>query len=114
MRERRNLRWEEMDKREIELIQLIQYFEVFNRSEGKSSRTVKWYSDVLNLFLHWLESEGMSDTGEIEKLKVLPTLEPNTYELVEITAPTLQQFAALVVYTDQKVGDVIYIGSTGQ
>ncbi len=57
---------------------------------------------------------GMSSTGEIEKLKVIPTLEPNTYELVEIAASGLQQFAALVVNTDQKVGDIIYIGSTGQ
>jgi len=59
-----------MDKRGIELNQLIQHFEIFNRSEGKSPMTVKWYSDVLNLFLRWLESEGMStqlgETGEVE------------------------------------------------
>ena len=60
MKERRNLRWEEMDKGKIGLNQLVQHFEIFNRSEGKSPKTVKWYSDVLNLFLRWLESEGMS------------------------------------------------------
>ncbi|MBU05143.1 MAG: hypothetical protein CL877_04085 [Dehalococcoidales bacterium] len=50
MKERRNLRWGEMDKGEMELNQLIQHFEIFNRSEGKSPKTNKWYSDVLNLF----------------------------------------------------------------
>ena len=72
---------------------------------------------VSNMCRHELSNVtigGMSGTGEIEKLKVIPTLEPNTYELVEIAASGLQQFAALVVNTDQKVGDVIYIGSTGQ
>ncbi|MFO7772789.1 MAG: tyrosine-type recombinase/integrase [Dehalococcoidia bacterium] len=70
MKGRRNPRWEDMDKRRIGLDQLIQHFEIFNRSEGKSPKTVKWYSDVLNLFLHWLESEGMSTeigaVGEVE------------------------------------------------
>jgi integrase/recombinase XerC/integrase/recombinase XerD len=70
MKERRNLRWEEMDKRQMGLDQLIQHFEIFNRSEGKSPKTIKWYSDVLNLFLRWLESEGMSTqigtVGEVE------------------------------------------------
>ena len=41
MKERRNLRWEEMDKGEMELNQLIQHFEIFNRSEGKSPKTIK-------------------------------------------------------------------------
>lgn len=70
MKERRNLRWEEMDKWKIGLDQLIQHFEIFNRSEGKSPKTIKWYSDVLTIFLRWLESEGMSTeigaVGEVE------------------------------------------------
>lgn len=71
MKERRNLRWETMDKRKIGLDQLIQHFEIFNRSEGKSPKTVKWYSDVLNLFLRWLESEGMSkEIGAVGETEV--------------------------------------------
>jgi integrase/recombinase XerC/integrase/recombinase XerD len=70
MRGKRNLRWEDVDKRDIELRQLIQHFEVFNRSEGKSPRTVSWYSEALNSFLYWLESENRStklkDVGESE------------------------------------------------
>jgi integrase/recombinase XerC/integrase/recombinase XerD len=70
MKTGRNLRWEQMEKGNIELRQLIQHFEVFNRSEGKSPRTVKWYSDVLNLLLRWLESETrptrLEDIGENE------------------------------------------------
>lgn len=70
MKTRKNLRWEQMQKGNIELERLIQHFEVFNRSEGKSPKTVKWYSDVLNLFLNWLESENRStrlaDLGENE------------------------------------------------
>ena len=48
-----------MDKGKIGLGQLIQHFEISNSSEGKSPKTIKWYSDVLSVFLHWLESEGM-------------------------------------------------------
>ena len=70
MRGKRNIRWEDVDKGDIELRQLIQHFEVFNRSEGKSPRTVSWYSEALNAFLHWLESENRSaklkDVGENE------------------------------------------------
>lgn len=70
MKERRNPRWEEMDKGKIGLHQLIQHFEIFNRSQGKSPKTIKWYSDVLNLSLRWLEWEGMSTqigaVGEVQ------------------------------------------------
>jgi site-specific recombinase XerD len=70
MKGKRNLRWEDMDKGDIDLRQLIQHFEVFNRSEGKSPRTVSWYSEALSVFLHWLESENrpikLKDVGENE------------------------------------------------
>lgn len=59
---------------------------------------------VSNMCRHELSNVtigGMSDTGEIERLRVLSTLEPDTYELVEIPASALQQFAALVVNTHQ-------------
>lgn len=54
-----NTRWEEMDKSRMDLAVLKQHFEVHNRTEGKSARTVGWYNEVLGLFLRWLESQGL-------------------------------------------------------
>lgn len=51
-------RWEQMDKSGIDLSVLTQHFEVHNRTEGKSPRTVGWYNEVLNMFLKWLKEEG--------------------------------------------------------
>lgn len=56
---KRQVRWEQMDKSGIELSVLIQHFEVHNKTEGKSPRTVKWYNDVLGMFLGWLEEQGL-------------------------------------------------------
>ena len=47
-------------RRALELGALAKEFELHNRSEGKSPRTVQWYNDVLDLFEGWLESEDMS------------------------------------------------------
>lgn len=58
MKGRRNSRWQEMDKSGIELSRLIQFYETFDRSEGKSPRTVAWYTEVLSLFLDWLQLNG--------------------------------------------------------
>ena len=49
-----------MDDAGIPLAQLKRIFEVHNVTEGKSPYTVKWYNDVLNLFIRWLESSGKS------------------------------------------------------
>ena len=51
MKERRNLRWEEKDKGEMELNQLIQHFEIFNRSVGiiyPKHRSIKAWPDFLS------------------------------------------------------------------
>lgn len=55
MKKIRNFRWGEMKKGHIELPQLIRHFESFNRSEGKSPRTIEWYTYVLDFFYHWLQ-----------------------------------------------------------
>lgn len=55
---KRNRRWDEMDKSRLPLEKLIAYFETYNRSEGKSPRTVHWYNEVLHLFLRWLDDSG--------------------------------------------------------
>ena len=38
---RRNTRWEDMDRSNIDLLVLIRHYEVHNRTEGKSPRTVQ-------------------------------------------------------------------------
>ena len=59
-----------MVARNPELDKLVEHFEVHNRSDGKSPRTVQWYNEALDLFLGWLRGEGMStcvdDLGEDE------------------------------------------------
>ena len=59
-----------MPSRKLELPTLILQFEVHNRSEGKSQKTVGWYNEALGLFHRWLQEEGMSclidDLGEEE------------------------------------------------
>lgn len=71
MKSRRNLRWHEMKKSDIELFKLIQLYETYNRSEGKSPRTVDWYSEVLDQFLDWMKSEGKpTNLGSISEIDV--------------------------------------------
>ncbi len=40
MKKSRNSRWEEMDQSNVDLRVLTQHFDVHNRTEGKSPRTV--------------------------------------------------------------------------
>ncbi len=44
----------------FDITTLINHFEVHNRTEGKSPRTVGWYNEVLGLFLDWLTKNGLS------------------------------------------------------
>ncbi len=57
-------------KGNLELDMLVERFQTHNRSDGKSPKTVEWYSQALDLFLEWLRAEGMStcvdDLGEDE------------------------------------------------
>ncbi len=55
-------RWEEMDKTDTLLDALFKSYELFNRSERKSPRTVLWYDDKLREFLRWLEDNGYGST----------------------------------------------------
>ncbi|MCH8802276.1 MAG: site-specific integrase [Chloroflexi bacterium] len=60
MAEKKNLRWEEMDKSSTDLSVLKQHFEVHNRTEGKSPGNLGWYNEVLGLFIRWLNEDGSS------------------------------------------------------
>ena len=62
MRAKRNYRWQEMDKSNTDLSILIRQYEVHNKTEGKSDKTVGWYNDLLGLFYQWLKSEAMPTT----------------------------------------------------
>ena len=44
-----------MDKANLDLSVLIKHFEVPNKTEGKSPRTVGWYNEVLSLLYRWLQ-----------------------------------------------------------
>ena len=59
MGKRQDVRWEDMDKSDIDLATLIYHFEVNNKTEGKSPRTVGWYNEVLGMFYKWLQEQGM-------------------------------------------------------
>ena len=43
-----------MNKSDIHLQDLIKYFDTYNRSDGKSPATLRWYNQTLNMFLGWL------------------------------------------------------------
>src|SRR5437899_2510660 len=59
---RYNRRWEQMDKSDIRLDALFKSYELFNRAERKSPRTVAWYDDKLRQYLRWLEENGCGNT----------------------------------------------------
>ena len=49
-----------MNKGRLELKDLMEEFELHNRSDGKKPKTVRWYNQSLGIFLNWLREEGMS------------------------------------------------------
>jgi len=56
----KNRRWQELEKDNIPLEKLARHFEAYNRSEGKSPRTVEWYCRVLRFFRNYLQEQGHS------------------------------------------------------
>ena len=61
---RRTARIRGVDQDKLDLKMLTQHFEVHNRSEGKSARTVEWYNQALELFQGWLGDEGIPTSLE--------------------------------------------------
>ena len=53
---RLNLKWTDMDMSGLDLVKLISHFGQSNRAEGKSSKTVSWYSEMLLDFARFLRS----------------------------------------------------------
>ena len=48
----------DMRKSDTDLSVLIQYFEIHNKAERKSEKTVGWYNEVLGLFHMWLRYDN--------------------------------------------------------
>ena len=64
-------RWEEVEKDSIELSALARHFELYNRTEGKSPKTIDWYNQALTLFHRFLiESEKSTTLGDLCELEV--------------------------------------------
>src|SRR3989344_6404467 len=59
---RHNRRWERMDKTGTPLEALFKTYELYNRSEALSERTIAWYADKLFGYLRWLQSNGNGST----------------------------------------------------
>ncbi len=51
-----------MDKGKMQLAELIKYFDTYNRSDGKSPYTLRWYRSTLAMFLGWLIETGRTVT----------------------------------------------------
>jgi site-specific recombinase XerD len=66
----KNWRWEEVDKDSIELSLLARHFELYNRTEGKSPKTIDWYNLALRQFQRFLveseKSHRLDGLGEAE------------------------------------------------
>ncbi|MDI6815372.1 MAG: tyrosine-type recombinase/integrase [Dehalococcoidales bacterium] len=68
---KKNWRWEEVTKDSIELSALAKYFEFYNRTEGKSPKTVEWYNQALRQFHRFLIKNGKSTRlGELSEAEV--------------------------------------------
>jgi len=53
-----NLHWGDIAMADLELEKLILHFEQSNKAEGKSSKTVVWYTEILGDFVRFLLSTG--------------------------------------------------------
>lgn len=58
VRKRRILRWDDITMSELDLNRLICHFSHSNKAEGKSPKTVAWYTEMLASFTGYLKSSG--------------------------------------------------------
>ncbi len=49
------LRWKDIDMTEVKLDKLIIHFSQSNKAEGKSPKSISWYSEMLDCFIKFLE-----------------------------------------------------------
>jgi len=53
------------------LFELIEYYEICNRAEGKSPKTISWYSANLKSFRNYLKNRHLSDSLDNIDIKLL-------------------------------------------
>lgn len=56
---RTNLRWSDINMAELDLTKLISHFAQSNKAEGKSPKTVSWYTDMLIDFVRFLRAKDI-------------------------------------------------------
>ena len=76
MKSKGNQRRQQVDRSGTDLSVLFQQYEVHNKTEGKSPKTVLWYGELLGAFYRWLGSEGLptnlgSMSEEVVRLFIL-------------------------------------------
>jgi site-specific recombinase XerD len=64
MKEKRrlNFHWADLEMSEVELEKLMAHFALSNRAEGKSPKTVTWYTEMLSNFVRWLQGKEKRTT----------------------------------------------------
>jgi site-specific recombinase XerD len=66
-------RWETMNKSNTPLEKLSLQYEAFNRTEGKSDKTVSWYNHVLHRLSDFLKDNGYSELLQDLDLELIRT-----------------------------------------
>ncbi|MFC2024650.1 phage integrase SAM-like domain-containing protein [Chloroflexota bacterium] len=55
---RRNIHWVDINMAELELEKLILHYSQSNRADGKSPKTISWYTEMLTTFNRFLTATG--------------------------------------------------------
>ena len=81
------------------LLEFIDYYEICNRAEGKSLKTVTWYTTNLKTFHNYLKSRHLPDTLDNIDIKVLRQyvlylLKKNKYQGHPITPEKTEPLSA--------------------
>ncbi len=53
-----NIKWTDIDMPELELVKLISHFAQSNKAEGKSPKTISWYTEMLTDYVKFLKATG--------------------------------------------------------
>lgn len=54
-------KWGDIDMAELDIVKLISHYAQSNKAEGKSPKTISWYSEMLFDFVKFLRSSGRDD-----------------------------------------------------
>ncbi|MDO8636961.1 MAG: tyrosine-type recombinase/integrase [Dehalococcoidia bacterium] len=78
----KNRQWKDMEKKSTDLSALAKHFELYNRTEGKSPKTILWYNVALTQFHRFLKgaekSTVLGELGETEVRELILYLQEKT------------------------------------